>query len=110
MKTLSRSDEILMLTILRQNNDACGITIVQEIENRSGKKITFGALWISMDILAKKGLITKRIEDPGEAGGRKKIYYTVTPEGIAALEATRELHKKFWHGMNPVINDAKSVS
>ena len=110
MKTLSRSDEILLLTILRLNNDACGITIVQDIEDRSGKKITFGALWVSMDILTKKGFITKRLEDPGESGGRKKIYYSVTPEGIAVLEATRELHKKFWHGMNPVINEAKSTS
>ena len=110
MKALSRSDEILLLTILRLNNDTSGITIVQEIEDRSGKKLTFGALWVSLDILAKKDLIAKRMEDPCESGGRKKIYYSVTSNGIAALEATRDLNKKFWHGMNPVIDGAKGVS
>ena len=110
MKTLSQPDEILMLTILRLNNDASSIEIVRDIENRTGKKITFGALWVSLDILAKKGLIDKRLDDPGKSGGRKKIYYTVTPEGITALEATRNLRKKLWRGMNHVIDAAKGVS
>ena len=109
MKALSRSDEILLLTILRLKDDACGITIVQDIENRSGKKLTFGALWVSLDILTRKGLVDKCLEEPGQSGGRKKIYYTVTPEGVAALEATRELHKKLWHGMNPLLNEAKGA-
>ncbi|MCK5146559.1 PadR family transcriptional regulator [bacterium] len=110
METLSRSDEIFVLSILRLKDNAYGLTIVQEIEARTGKKITFGALWVSMDILAKKGLVNKRVEDPGKGCGRKKIYYTVTPEGVIALEATRELNKKLWRGMAVLINGTKGVS
>lgn len=109
MEVLSRSDEILLITILRLKENACGVAMVQDIEKRTGKKVTFGALWVSLDILAKKGLVEKRMVEPGESGGRKKIYYTVTQDGVSALEATRNLQKKLWRGMNPVIDEAKGV-
>ncbi|MBN1273363.1 MAG: hypothetical protein JXB26_13935 [Candidatus Aminicenantes bacterium] len=110
MKTLSKPDEILLLTILRLDNDASSIDIVRDIEDRTGKIITFGALWVSMDILTKKGLAAKRMDEPGESGGRKKIFYTVTSEGIAALEASRKLHTKLWQGIDHIIDAPKDVS
>ncbi|MGD9346728.1 MAG: PadR family transcriptional regulator [Candidatus Aminicenantes bacterium] len=100
MKILTRSDEILMLAILRLKDNAYGVSIIKEVEIRTGKKLTFGSLWVSMDILHKRGYIKKRLADPTpQRGGRSKIYYSLTPKGIKVLEKTREFQKSLWEGV-----------
>lgn len=100
MKILTRSDEILMLAILRLKDNAYGVSITKEVEKRTGKKVTFGSLWVSMDILHKRGFVQKRMADPTpQRGGRSKIYYNLTPKGIRVLEETREFQKTLWKGI-----------
>ena len=100
MKILTRSDEILMLAILRLENDAYGVSIIKEVQERTGKKLTFGSLWVSMDILHKRGFVKKQMADPTpQRGGRSKIYYNLTSKGIRALEEAREFQKSLWEGV-----------
>ena len=100
MKILSRSDEILMLAILRLKNNAYGVPILQEIYQQADKKLTLGSLWVSLDILFKRKLVDKRMADPTpQRGGRSKIYYTLTPAGIIVLERTREFQASLWRGI-----------
>jgi len=100
MKILTRSDEILMLTILRLKDDAYGVSIIKEVEKRTGKKLTFGSLWVSLDILYKRGFVKKRLADPTpHRGGRSKIYYSLTRKGISVLEETRAFQKSLWEGV-----------
>ena len=100
MKILTRSDEILMLAILRLKDNAYGVSITKEVEKRTGKKVTFGSLWVSMDILHKRGFVQKRMADPTpQRGGRSKIYYNLTPTGIRVLEETREFQTTLWKGI-----------
>jgi PadR family transcriptional regulator PadR len=100
MKILSRSDEIIMLTILRLKENAYGVTIIKEIQERTGKKLSFGSLWVSLDILHKRGFVKKRIADPTpQRGGRSKIYYSLSPKGIRALEDAREFQRSLWEGV-----------
>jgi DNA-binding PadR family transcriptional regulator len=61
---------------------------------------------VSLDILAKKGLVTKRLGEPTpERGGRGKIYYTLTREGLEALERTAEFNRSLWKGFRDVKED-----
>ena len=100
MKILSRSDEILMLAILRLKDNAYGVSIVKEVRKRTGKSLTFGSLWVSLDILNKRGFVTKRLADPTpRRGGRRKIYYSLSPKGLKALENTREFQRSLWEGI-----------
>ena len=111
MKILSRSDEILMLAILRLKDDAYGVTIIKEVRKRTEKKLTFGSLWVSLDILHKRGLVQKRMADPTpERGGRSKIYYMVTSDGIEALEHAREFQKQIWRGVPSLIKKAREAT
>ena len=111
MKILSRSDEILMLAILRLKENAYGVTIIKEVLNKTGKKLTFGSLWVSLDILFKRGLVHKRLADPTpERGGRSKIYYTVTSAGLKALEKAREFQREIWQGIPALIKKAREAT
>ena len=62
-KLLSRPDEILMLTILRLGENAYGVPIAQDVQQRTGKKVTLGSLWVSLDNLSKRGLLQKRMAE-----------------------------------------------
>ena len=104
MKYLSRADEILLLAILRLTDNAYGVTIIKEVQKRTGKKLTFGGLWVSLDVLHKRGYITKTLADPTpERGGRSKIYYNLTPDGLKALHQVRELQSSLWEGIPEAI-------
>ena len=104
VKVISRSDEILMLTILRLKGNAYGVTIVKDVFKRTGKKLTFGSLWISLDILHRRGYVAKTMGDPTpERGGRRKIYYTLTRKGIRAIQEAKEFQRAIWRGIPTVL-------
>lgn len=89
-----------MLAILLLKDNAYGVSIIKEVETRTGEKLTFGSLWVSMDILHKRGFVKKRLADPTpQRGGRSKIYYSLTYKGIKALEEAREFQKSLWEGI-----------
>ena len=97
MEYISRADEILLLAILKLDEDATGVTIIRHVRDSLGKKMSLGGLWVSLDILAKKGLVTKRLGDPTpRPGGRRKLYYRLTDEGLDALERIQALNRALW--------------
>jgi PadR family transcriptional regulator PadR len=109
MNILSRSDEILLLAILSLKDNAYGVTIVKEVAKSTGKKLKLGGLWVSLDILAKRGFIKKHIGDPTpKRGGRSKIYYSLTPGGLKALERVNEFNISLWKGMRELLKDSMS--
>jgi len=99
MKILTRADEILLLAILRLKDNAYGTSILKEIKVRTGKELSFGSLWVSLDSLARRGLINKRTaKETHPHGGRKKIFYRLTSSGILELQSTQKLNRRLWGG------------
>ncbi len=109
MEILTRADEILLLAILRLQDEASGVAIVREVRKRTGKKIKLGALWVSLDILAKKGYLEKRMGDPTpKRGGRSKLYYTLTPDGLNALAELHDFNRSLWKGLHGTIKSSQA--
>ncbi|MBU8923038.1 MAG: helix-turn-helix transcriptional regulator [Bacteroidales bacterium] len=107
---LTRNDEILLLAVLRLKDNAYGVTIIAEVEQRAGKKLKFGGLWVSMDNLAKKNLVEKRMADPEpHRGGKSKCYYRLTKQGILALKETAELQENLWKGIPGIIEGTEGA-
>lgn len=104
MKILTRADEILLLAILRLKDNASGATIIKEVKKRTGKELTFGSLWVSLDSLYRRGLVNKRLAGVTPArGGRKKIYYTLTVFGVKALQDARKIQSSLWQGVPRIL-------
>lgn len=101
MKVITHSDEMLLLTILRLQDNAYGVTIIKDIYKRTGKELKLGSLWVLLDNLYKKGFIEKHLADPTpERGGKSKMYYTITQDGKEALVNFRKVHDVLWQGIN----------
>ncbi|MCE7994528.1 MAG: PadR family transcriptional regulator [Roseivirga sp.] len=94
---LGEFQEIILLTILVLDDDAYGVTIKREINQRVKRSISRGALHTALTRLEEKGFITsEQAEGSPERGGRPKRYYTVSNRGIEAIQEAKALRDQLW--------------
>lgn len=97
MKLLSRKEELLLLTILKLQGNAYGVTIRELVSRATGKYWSIGAVYDVLDRLTRKGFVSTSVSDPvAERGGKSKRFYQITPEGYRGLEEIRELQSTMW--------------
>jgi PadR family transcriptional regulator len=102
--SLGEFEQLVLLAVLRLGDRAYAVTIRQEIEERTGRSVSRGATYVTLDRLEKKGYLASRLGDPtAERGGRSKRYYELRPVGGAALRESWTAIRKMWEGMEPVI-------
>jgi len=96
-KYLSRSEELMLLTVWQLRDDAHCVPIRKHVSKTSGKSWSFGAIYIPLSRLEKKGMVESFLGEPtSKRGGKSKRYYRLTEEGLKALAEVRELHEKMW--------------
>jgi PadR family transcriptional regulator len=75
-----------------------------EIERRTGRALTVGALYRTLDRLENKGCVSSTFGDPTpERGGRSKRYFKVRPLGLRTLRASRKALTAMWDGLEPPV-------
>lgn len=100
MKELTKIEEILLVTIWRLKEHAYGVKIRQHVSRVLGKEFSYGNLYSALHQLAAKKYVLKTLgESAPSRRGRRRIYYTVAPAGLEALEDSRELNDKLWMGI-----------
>jgi DNA-binding PadR family transcriptional regulator len=93
-------EQMVLLALLRLGNDAYGMEVRTEIEKRTGKEVSYGAVYTTLDRLERKGLVTFRLgEVTSERGGRAKKYFRVLPAGVDALRESRDALGVMWQGV-----------
>ena len=101
MNYLTKSEEILLLAIWRLKEDAYGVKIRKQVMEVTQQNYTYGTLYSALDQMVRKGYASKSIGEPTkERGGRRKIYYQITPTGVEALKQTRKLEITIWDGIS----------
>ena len=101
---LGEFEHIVLLAVLRLGDDAYGVPIRHEIERRTGRAPTVGALYRTLDRLEDKGFVSSAFSDPTpERGGRSKRYFKVTPLGLRTLRASHEALSAMWEGLEPLV-------
>jgi len=97
MRFISRLEEIILLAIWKLENGAYGLAILEEIQKATGRIWLTGSIYASLGRLLKHGLIESFEGDPvPERGGRRKIFYLVTPDGLQALKEVRKISSAIW--------------
>ena len=101
---LGEFEQIVLLAILRLGDEAYGVPIKQDIEQRTGRSLTVGALYRTLDRLEEKGYVASAFSDPTpERGGRSKRYFRIKPLGLRTLRASREALTAMWEGLDPLV-------
>jgi len=85
---LGEFEHITLLALLRLEH-AYGVTVRQEIELRTKREVSIGAVYATLDRLERKGYVTSHRGDPTpERGGRSKRFFHVTADGLKAVNRT----------------------
>ena len=102
--SLGEFEQVVLLAALRLGDEAYAVSIRQEIESRTGRSVSRGAIYVTLDRLEKKGLLKSRLADPtAERGGRAKRYYEIKPVGMIALRDSWFALRKMWEGLGPLV-------
>lgn len=94
-------EQLVLLAILRLENQAYGMEVREEIEKRTRREVSYGAVYTALDRLEKKGFVSFELgEATPERGGRAKKYFRVEPGGREALRDTQRALTVMWEGVS----------
>ena len=94
---------MVMLALLRLGDGAYGVSVRREIEARTGREVSIGAIYATLERLETKGFVRSRLgESTAERGGRSKRFFRITGKGAAAMNRTRGAVLKMMEGLYPV--------
>ena len=92
---LGEFEMYVLAALERLGDEAYGVTIQHEIDQRTGRVTSFGAIYATLDRLARKGCVTFWTSAPQPVpGGRARKHARLTTEGRRALrESVRALDR-----------------
>ncbi|RMH23637.1 MAG: PadR family transcriptional regulator [Gemmatimonadetes bacterium] len=101
-KSLGELEHLLLLAVMRLGEEAYGVTLRREIEARTGRPVSLGSIYPTLDRLEAIGYVSSRMSDPtGERGGRRRRTYRLEPAGEAAVRRARDMLEAMWEGFEP---------
>lgn len=104
MKNLTSNETDILLAILDLEKEAYGVAIRKYLSRYIDRQISFGTLYSYLDQLVRKGLLSKSLGAPkAERGGRSKIYYQLTKDGLEALKSVCQRQKMVWSRLSKVL-------
>jgi len=102
--SLGEFEQLVLLAVLRLGEDAYGMRIREEIENRTGRSAAIGAVYITLDrLIAKKYVSSFLGEATPERGGRAKRFYQVEGAGMRALQNSQLALTRMKEGLQHLL-------
>jgi PadR family transcriptional regulator, regulatory protein PadR len=95
---LGSLEEQVMLAVLRTGDDAYGMSVRRELESVTGREVTIGSVYATLDRLEAKGLVASTRTTADEDTPSRRVF-AVTRAGARALEQTRDVRDKLWTGV-----------
>jgi PadR family transcriptional regulator PadR len=96
----------VLLAVLRTPDEAYGMNVRRELEHVTGRQVTIGSVYVTLDRLEAKGLVASERTVSSEPGARR--VFAVTPAGARALAETKAMRERLWAGvkLNALLRNA----
>jgi len=104
---LGEFEMLVLLACLRLGSEeAYAVAIVNDIRDRTGREIHRAAVYVTLQRLEEKGLITTRLGDSlPERGGKARRLVTVEASGRLAVRDSRSALQRMWLGLGRQLED-----
>lgn len=94
---LGEFEELVLLSVAAQHDEAYGVSIFEFLTAETKKKINISAIHVALKRLEKKGFVNSREGGiTAERGGRRKKFYIVTAYGKQVLDAQHGLRTRIY--------------
>jgi PadR family transcriptional regulator PadR len=101
---LGEFEQLVLLAVLRLEDDAYGATIGRLIEESTGRRISIGAIYTTLERLQGKGYLRCRVGEPtGERGGRRRKIYSLDRLGHLAITRAFTAWSNMTRGLKPKL-------
>jgi DNA-binding PadR family transcriptional regulator len=103
-KGLGEFERRMLLTILELGNGVFAVDLSRTLERTTGRRVSRGALYATLDRLEGKRLVQWKTEETTSGrGGLPRRAFTVTPAGVAALRASHQELTELVRSMDAVL-------
>lgn len=90
-------EEQVLVAVLRARDEAYGMHVRREIEHATGRDISIGAVYATLDRLEAKGLVSSsRVA----ADGPSRRLFRLSAHGARALTDTHAMRQQLWRGVD----------
>jgi DNA-binding PadR family transcriptional regulator len=103
---LGEFEVVVLMAALHLGRDAYGSAILEEIAARTGRRVSRGSVYITLDRLEDKGLLESKLEgaSPSRAGRPKRLF-RVTAGGVKAVRHSLNVLARMHKGLEPLLGD-----
>jgi PadR family transcriptional regulator, regulatory protein PadR len=103
--SIGQFEQLVLTSILGLRENAYGVTIHEKVEDLARPKaISLGAVYVTLDRLEDKGLVSSWLSEPtAERGGRAKRCYRMEALGERALQESAVTAKRIWDTLVEVL-------
>ena len=97
---LGSLEYIVLLALVRLGPHGYGMTVRREIEARTGRNVSIGAIYSTLERLEAKGYVSSFVGEPtAERGGRAKRFFRIEAAGQRALRISQDAIRKMSLGL-----------
>ncbi len=101
---LGEFEQLLLFAMLRLGDDASGASVIEEIESRTGRQVSAGAIYTSFERLTRKGFVSSEFGPPSKKrGGKRRKLYKLEPAGAEALRRSYKAIHQMAEGIAPKL-------
>ncbi len=94
---LGEFEELVLLTVVVLSQDAYGVEIKRELEDRLNEQLSVGSIQSALKRMEDKGLLTSKFgEATNKRGGKRKRIYAATPYAQNVLAEIKEIRAGLW--------------
>ncbi len=104
MPYLGTFEQLILFSVLQLKDQAYGVSIRENIEERTGRPVSIGAIYTTLGRLEDRGLVRSRTEDPQGRTGRPRKYYALSPEGARELRESYASIESMAGGLIPELD------
>jgi len=105
--TIGQFEQLVLTAILILREEAYGVSIHQKVVELSRpKKVSLGAIYVALERLERKSMLTSWLTDPTpERGGRAKRCYRLEAPGERALQDSVVTARRVWDVVSDLLGE-----
>ena len=103
---LGEFEVVVLMAVLHLGPGAFASAIRAEIEQRTGRSVSRGSIYITLDRLEEKSLLTSTLGNASaDRGGRPRRLFKITARGIAGVKRSVVMFASMHKGLEPLVGD-----
>ena len=107
---LGEFEELVLLTVATLQDEAYGVEIKRELEERLNEKLSVGSIQSALKRMEEKGFLTSAFGlATQKRGGKRKRIYSATSYAHRTLAELKDIRAGLWNSIPRLVHGLKTI-